>query len=103
MPTSQAVFSLGKTARELGESISQRIVGERFSFFNGIMNNQVDKSALERFRRLVDNNQCYSDEQIIIARKLSLGLAPFLLEKVKRLLSFITRVKTIDAKARIVK
>jgi hypothetical protein len=32
MPTSQAVFSLGKTKREFRESISQRIVGKRFSF-----------------------------------------------------------------------
>lgn len=67
------------------------------------MNNQIDNSALDRFRKLVDNNQRYSDEQIIEVRKLSLGLAPFLLEKIRKLMSFILRVKTIDARARIVK
>ncbi len=67
------------------------------------MNNQADKSALEKFRKLVDNNHLYSDGQILEARKLSLSLAPFLLNKIKKLMSFILRVKTIDARARIVK
>ena len=61
------------------------------------------QSELQKYRKWVDNDHLYNDEIIVKARKLSLDLAPFLLEKMKHLFSFITRRITIDAKARIVK
>jgi len=63
----------------------------------------MKQSELQKYRNWTDNDHSYSDDTIMEARKLSLGLAPFFLEKMKHLFSFITRRKTIDAKARIVK
>lgn len=61
------------------------------------------KSDMQKFRDWIDSEDRYSDDVIISARKFSLELAPFFLEKMKHLLSFFTRHKTIDARARIVK
>ncbi len=61
------------------------------------------KAELRKYRSWTNNDHRYSDDTIMEARKLSLGLAPFFLDKLKHILSFITRRKTIDAKARIVK
>ena len=59
--------------------------------------------SLEKCRELLGNNKSVSDENILSQRDRLYKLARFLIEKFEELTSFITRYKTVDAKAKIVK
>lgn len=62
-----------------------------------------NRLSVERCRELLGNNKSVSDENILSQRNRLYNLARFLIEKFEELTSFITRYKTVDAKAKIVK
>lgn len=62
-----------------------------------------NRLSIERCRELLPNGDKLSDDVLSSQRDRLYGLARFLIEKFEKLTDFFTRVKTIDAKARIVK
>jgi len=59
--------------------------------------------SIERCRELLGNNKNGTDEVILNQRNRLYDLARFIIEKFEQLTNFITRYKTIEVKAKIVK
>ena len=62
-----------------------------------------NRLSVERCRELLGDNKSISDEKILSQRNRLYDLARFLIEKFEQLTNFITRYKTIEVRARIVK
>lgn len=61
------------------------------------------KLSIEKCRELLGSNKSISDEKILSQRNRLYDLARLLIEKFEQLTNFITRYKTIEVRARIVK
>ncbi len=59
--------------------------------------------SIEKCRELLGNSKNLSDEEVVSQRNRLYGLARFLIEKFEQLTTFITKFKTIEVRARIVK
>ena len=62
-----------------------------------------DKLSIQQCRKLIPENSHYSDQQILKVRNLFYQMAEGLLNIYDKVKLFLTRSRTIDAKARIVK
>jgi len=66
------------------------------------MNDILGRVSVKRCRELVDNDQQYSDEELLSVRDKLYKLAEVVVGKSEELRAFITRTVTLDAKARII-
>ena len=64
---------------------------------------EVKRISIKRCRELVDQDQQYSDEQLLRIRDSLYKLAEIVIAKIETsVLNFTKRFQTIDAKARII-
>ena len=63
---------------------------------------QDNRISVTRCRELVDSNQQYSNDELLGIRNRLYKLAEVVVAKFEELKTFITRVVTVDAKARII-
>lgn len=66
------------------------------------MQSVLNRISVEECRKLIPNESEYSDEQVVYIRNKLYGLANILIKKFKEIKNFILRVRTIEAKAKIV-
>lgn len=66
------------------------------------MSDSLGRVSVKRCRELVDNDQKYSDEELLSVRDKLYKLAEVVVGKFEELRAFITRTVTLDAKAKII-